>query len=121
MVLVSGSYDEKQTRKGGFSSNRDAIEKMSEKVSLCLDFFSFLLRATVGQLYWQDMSCNYCLSPDERVRLPPGRTQCEDRPTSGDGDDDGDGDGADGDGDGDGDGDDKICRFLGNKSTYLVV
>ena len=31
----------------------------------------------------------------------------------------GDGDGADGDGDGDGD--DKICRFLGNKSTYLVV
>ena len=30
---------------------------------------------------------------------------------------DGDGDGADGDGDGD----DKICRFLGNKSTYLVV
>ena len=24
-------------------------------------------------------------------------------------------------GDGDGDGDDKICRFLGNKSTYLVV
>ena len=30
--------------------------------------------------------------------------------------------GADGDGaDGDGDGDDKICRFLGNKSTYLVV
>ena len=29
----------------------------------------------------------------------------------------GDGDGADGDGDGD----DKICRFLGNKSTYLVV
>ena len=33
----------------------------------------------------------------------------------------GDGDGADGDGDGDGDGDDKICRFLGNKSTYLVV
>ena len=35
------------------------------------------------------------------------------------GDGDGDGDGADGDGDGDGD--DKICRFLGNKSTYLVV
>ena len=32
---------------------------------------------------------------------------------------DGDGDGADGDGDGDGD--DNICRFLGNKSTYLVV
>ena len=32
----------------------------------------------------------------------------------------GDGDGADGDG-ADGDGDDKICRFLGNKSTYLVV
>ena len=31
----------------------------------------------------------------------------------------GDGDGADGDGDGDGD--DKICVFLGNKSTYLVV
>ena len=31
----------------------------------------------------------------------------------------GDGDGADGDCDGDGD--DKICRFLGNKSTYLVV
>ena len=31
----------------------------------------------------------------------------------------GDGDGADGDGDGDGD--EKICRFLGNKSTYLVV
>ena len=31
----------------------------------------------------------------------------------------GDGNGADGDGDGDGD--DKICRFLGNKSTYLVV
>ena len=31
----------------------------------------------------------------------------------------GDGDGADGDGDGDGD--DKICRFLGNKSTYHVV
>ena len=31
----------------------------------------------------------------------------------------GDGDGADGDGDGDGD--DKICRFLGNKSKYLVV
>ena len=31
----------------------------------------------------------------------------------------GDGDGADGDGDGDCD--DKICRFLGNKSTYLVV
>ena len=29
----------------------------------------------------------------------------------------GDGDGADYDGDGD----DKICRFLGNKSTYLVV
>ena len=29
----------------------------------------------------------------------------------------GDGDGADGDGDGD----DKICVFLGNKSTYLVV
>ena len=25
-----------------------------------------------------------------------------------------------GDGDGDGDGDDKICRFLGNKSTYLA-
>ena len=33
----------------------------------------------------------------------------------------GDGDSADGDGDGDGDGDDKICVFLGNKSTYLVV
>ena len=31
----------------------------------------------------------------------------------------GDGDGTDGNGDGDGD--DKICRFLGNKSTYLVV
>ena len=29
----------------------------------------------------------------------------------------GDGDGADGDGDGD----DKICRFLGDKSAYLVV
>ena len=83
MVLLSGSYDEKQTRKGGFSSNRDAIEKMSEKMSLCLDFFSFLLRATVGQLYWQDMSCNYCLSPDERVQLPPGRTQCEDRTAAG--------------------------------------
>ena len=53
-------------------------------MSLCLNFFSFLLWATVGQLYWQDMSCNYCLSPDERVQLPPGRTQCEDRTAAGD-------------------------------------